>query len=112
MHSLILYSPNVFSTIGDSCMKITIDTKEDNHEDIKKVIALLNGMIGNNSNICSNQPTSTPTDSANLMSMFGDEPASAAKTTSDTAPNFGSFLNLVDGKKKEEPKGIPKIEMY
>ncbi|MBI4980927.1 hypothetical protein HZC30_05215 [Candidatus Woesearchaeota archaeon] len=91
-------------------MKITIDTKEDNHEDIKKVIALLNGMIGNSSGIYSNQPTATPADSTNLMSMFGDEPA--PKATPDTAPNFGSFLNLVDGKKKEEPKGIPKIVMY
>ena len=98
-------------------MKITIDTKEDNHEDIRKVIALLNGMIGNNSNIYSNQSlgsslnsTSAPADSTNMMSMFGDETAPAAKT--DTAPNFGSFLNLVDGKKKEDPKGIPKIEMY
>ncbi len=93
-------------------MKITIDTKEDNHEDIKKVIALLNGMIGNNSNIYSNQPTSAPADSTNLMSMFGDDSASAVKTMPDTAPNFGSFLNLVDGKKKEEPRGTPKIEFY
>ncbi len=94
-------------------MKITIDTKEDNHEDIKKVIALLNGMIGNSSGIYSNQPTaSTPADSTNLMSMFGDESASQPSSTSNTAPNFGSFLNLVDGKKKEDPKGIPKIEMY
>lgn len=94
-------------------MKITIDTKEDNHEDIKKVIALLNGMIGNNSaSVYSNQPISAPADSTNLMSMFGDDSASAAKTTPDTAPNFGSFLNLVDGKKKEEVKGMPKIEMY
>ncbi len=100
-------------------MKITIDTKEDNHEDIKKVIALLNGMIGNNSNIYSNQSlgsslnsSSAPADSTNMMSMFGDDSASAAKTTPDTAPNFGSFLNLVDGKKKEENKGMPKIEFY
>jgi hypothetical protein len=47
--------------------------------------------------------------------MFGDEQTAGTipTTANDSAPNFGSFLNLVDKKnvtaKKEE---TPKIEWY
>lgn len=99
-------------------MKITIDTKEDNHEDIRKVISLLSNLIGSGrGEVFSNQNGAAPTDTTNLMNMFGDAPANptASAANNDSAPNFGSFLNLVEQKnggsgtaKKEEPK----IEFY
>lgn len=104
--------------LGDSCMKITIDTKEDNHEDIRKVISLLSNLIGSGggeiyTNQGINQNTSAPTDSTNLMSMFGDAPTTTAPTAgNDSAPNFGSFLNLVDQKSGTAKKEEHRIEFY
>ena len=57
-------------------MKITIDTKEDSHEDIKKVIKMLQHLVGEES--YTNQPnifedSSTPTETGNeFASMFGN----------------------------------------
>ena len=96
-------------------MKITIDTKEDTHEDIRKVISLLSNLIGNGGGeVFSNQNASAPADSTNLMSMFGDAPATAATpiSSNDSAPNFGSFLNLIDQKNGVPKKEEPKIEFY
>ena len=104
-------------------MKITIDTKEDNHEDIRKVISLLSNLIGSsNADIYSNQSsmqaTSPPADTSNMMSMFGDDaPISTSSSMStpikaDTAPNFGSFLNLVEQKNGTAKKDVPKLEYY
>lgn len=54
-------------------MKITIDTKEDSHEDIKKVVNLLSEILSHTqpmpNNIFENSSPAIP----NLMSMF-DQP--------------------------------------
>ena len=57
-------------------MKIEIDTKEDSHDDIRKVIKMLQHMVGDSQEIFTNQPNSTgeisqETGSA-FNSMFGD----------------------------------------
>lgn len=60
-------------------MKITIDTKDDSHEDIKKVIRLLQNMVGQvdsgaHSNIFDDSSSSLPSgtgESEGLFNMFG-----------------------------------------
>ena len=98
-------------------MKIMIDTQHDTYEDIQKVLHILTGIIqrkeGSDSYNQSrnyNQSSST-TDTSNMMSMFDSTP-SGSKEIPDTPPDFSSFLNLTNGTKKEEVKGVPKIEVY
>lgn len=103
-------------------MKITIDTKEDNHEEIQKVISLLQNLISGTANSYTNygnssSSTGANTDTSNLMSMFGDTPSIPVKETSDTPPNFSGFLNLTNNKNpdKKEPVEIEessKIEFF
>lgn len=79
-------------------MKVTIDTKEDTHEDIRKVLHILTEIL--------ERKGITPAanvDTSSMMSMFND--AAESQTTpekSGSAPDFSSFLNLT--KKQEEDK--------
>jgi len=90
-------------------MKLTIDTKEDNYEDIKKVLQILTHIIQNKDSSLSSQGT---TDTTTLMGMFGDDEPSPSQDN-DRAPNFSSFLNLTKNSsstpKREES---PKIEFF
>jgi len=122
-------------------MKITIDTKEDSHEDIRKVLQLLSSITANHS-ISANHsiPVQENTDTTSMMGMFADTSTtgnstfnnnstfnsssalnsnaihnstmqSSAGIIPDTAPDFSSFLNLVNkGEKKRD--NIPKIEFF
>jgi len=86
-------------------MKVTIDTKEDTHEDIRKVLHLLVGILEKKEE----KSSASSVDTTNLMGMFGDDSSPAQKD--DKAPDFGSFLSLTKG--KEEKKGQPlKIEFF
>ena len=85
-------------------MKITIDTKEDSHEDIRKVLHLLAGILEKKEEHISGSPV----DTAPLMSMFG-EPSSSANQR-EKAPDFGSFLSLT--KNKAEKSEQPRIEFF
>ncbi len=88
-------------SIGEHTMKITIDTKEDSHEDIQKVLHLLASLKNNESGY---SPTaSTATDSIPMMGMFD---APEMKEVPDTPPNFNAFLNLGRGDKD------PKVELF
>lgn len=68
-------------------MKVSIDTKEDSHEDIRKVIKMLQNIVGGNQEIFTNQPISeannADTQSA-FTNIFGD--TSASSQTSENAP--------------------------
>ncbi|MDP3639854.1 MAG: hypothetical protein Q8R53_01485 [Nanoarchaeota archaeon] len=87
-------------------MKVTIDTKEDTHEDIRKVLHLLAGILEKKEE----KSSSLPVDTTNLMGMFGDGSSLTAQKD-DKAPDFGSFLSLTKG--KEEKKDQPvKIEFF
>lgn len=57
-------------------MKISIDTKEDSHEDIRRVIKMLRNLIGDAQEIFTNEPavSSEPATSP-LANIFGDVPA-------------------------------------
>lgn len=74
-------------------MKITIDTKEDSHEEIKKVISLLTHLIGQ-----------TPSSNRNI---FDD-----SKPTESTDNLFSIFDNPSAAETKETPKEKPNIELY
>ena len=74
-------------------MRVTIDTKEDSHEDIQKVLQLLASM--KNREPYQNPETTDPTP---MMSMF-DQPKAEVP---DTPPNFNALLNL--GKVDKDPK--------
>ena len=69
-------------------MKISIDTKEDSHEDIRKAIRMLQNIVGDMQEIFTNQPISSEASSqtANpFINIFGDnsidsQPAPAPET--------------------------------
>jgi hypothetical protein len=88
-------------------MKLTIDTKEDSHEDIRRVMQVLQHMLeGKQTSIQTTEPT-PQVDTTNMMNMFGLTPTE--QKAEDTAPDFNAFLNLVE---KKEEKEDPKIEFF
>ncbi len=94
-------------------MKVTIDTKEDSSEDIKRVFQILGDMLHKKGH--SEDLSTTPAenmDTAPLMNMFNDssqEHSQEQKEIPDKAPDFSSFLNLTKQQKKEE---IPRVEFF
>ena len=104
-------------------MKVTIDTKEDSYDDLKKVLHLIADILqkkgetgmGNVSGFSSSQQTTSTTDTSNLMSLF-DDPISATGTSAgqsmgkDIAPDFSSFLNLA--KLPEKKEAMPRVEIF
>ncbi len=94
-------------------MKITIDTKEDRYEDIHKVLTILTHILQNKTLSDSSNPSSSSTDTSNMMSMFGGDNSSPNQP--DKAPDFSSFLSLTKNSsstpvsKREE---TPKIEYF
>ena len=71
-------------------MKLTIDTKEDSHEDLRKVISMLQNIVGDSQEIFTNQPGMLPSqaqESSPIANIFGDISASSiAQNSSDAAP--------------------------
>ncbi|HLD01076.1 MAG TPA: hypothetical protein VJC39_04990 [Candidatus Nanoarchaeia archaeon] len=94
-------------------MKVTIDTKEDSQEDIRKVFHLLKEILNNTKPETFKSTLSESTDSAALMKLFSNENTSSLGLTSqvnpsetirevpDTPPNFSSFINLTRENKVE-----------
>lgn len=71
-------------------MKVTIDTKEDSHEDIKKVLHILNQIIHYKEPSSVGSSLQTPTekvDTTNLMSMFGSDSSSPASSATSSLPS-------------------------
>ena len=57
-------------------MKISIDTKEDSHEDIRRVIKMLRNLIGDAQEVFTNEPAVASEPAASpLANIFGDVPA-------------------------------------
>ncbi|MBW2996668.1 hypothetical protein KY332_05215 [Candidatus Woesearchaeota archaeon] len=83
-------------------MKITIDTKDDSHEDIRKVIALLSKMIESESspNIFgeSKEEASESAGANAFANMFGDEgtpvlePSPPTEEDDDEEPDEGAQI--------------------
>ena len=54
-------------------MKVSIDTKEDSHEEIKKVIKMLQNLVGDSQEIFSNDSSiSSSANSSPISNIFGD----------------------------------------
>ena len=113
-------------------MKITIDTKEDSHEDIRKVMEILGHFTGRRDGNVSNHstPNAAPEDNSGFMNMFGDSSAPAesvptaqsgysseSSTTAvpaanqGTAPDFSAFLNLAQ-QPEEKKDDKPSVEFF
>tara|TARA_Y100000310_G_C20544702_1_gene745047 strand:- start:436 stop:714 length:279 start_codon:yes stop_codon:yes gene_type:complete len=92
-------------------MRITIDTKEDSYDDIKKVLHVLNHLIENKSTpISSNYEPKETVDTTNMMNMFGSTTEKAPDEA--TAPDFSSFLNLAEKKEEEKKDDLPQVELF
>jgi len=90
-------------------VKITIDTKEDSHEDIMKVLQILTHAIDNKINpILAESKQSV--DTTNMMSMFSPTDDSNKNAVRDTAPNFTSLMNLMNSKSKKDDEY--KVEFF
>lgn len=69
-------------------MKVSIDTKEDSHEEIKKVIKMLQNLVGDSQEIFSNEPSvSAPSNESPIANIFGDSSSgsSSGEASSQTA---------------------------
>jgi len=88
-------------------MKITIDTKDDSHEDIRKVIRMLSHLVGDDyktnasSNIFDDDKDDDNTGSA-LADLFGDDNASSQQT-----PEDNNYLDALKTEDEEEPEDKP-----
>ena len=68
-------------------MKISIDTKEDSHEEIKKVINMLQNLVGESQEIFSNDSSgSSAYNQSPIANIFGDASSvsSSAKSTTSS----------------------------
>lgn len=65
-------------------MKISVDTKEDSHEDIRKVISMLRNLVGDSQEIFTNQPQSQESASP-MANIFGDVSAPSEAASPETA---------------------------
>jgi len=93
-------------------MKITIDTKEDSKEDIKKVMQILSHFSGNE-NIATNFSETNESNNSGFMNMFGDEStATDNKEIPDTPPDFSSFMNLVNKKEDDNKEEKAKVQFF
>ena len=64
-------------------MRIELDTSHDSHDDIKKVIKMLQHLVGDSQEIFTNEPQAAASPMANI---FGDiAPAASSQTTETTA---------------------------
>ena len=69
-------------------MRVTVDTAHDSHEDIKKVISMLQNLVGDSQEIFTNQPSEAQ--ASPIANIFGDTAltpaASSEETTQAAAP--------------------------
>ena len=76
------------------CMKISIDTKEDSPEDIRKLVRMLLALLGDSSNYAEKSP---PASSEGLFDMFGDPQASTAEQQQNLFGEKGLSKNEQQG---------------
>lgn len=70
-------------------MKVSIDTKEDSHEDLRKVIRMLQNIVGDSQEVFSNQSLDSNANTASpFANIFGD--ASNASSPSESAVSASS----------------------
>ena len=103
----------ILYTVSD--MKITIDTSQDSHSDIKKAIRLLTSVVGHEHEVYSNAPVS--------MNVFDDPSPTVgpSEPVSDPEPApTNAFASMFDSapatnaepEVEEEKKDTPQVELY
>jgi hypothetical protein len=104
-------------------MKLTIDTKEDSKEEIKKAIRMLSAIVGDSDTVYTNEPH----EKTHHANIFSDEPAASEPDTpepSSPAPSGGLFGMFGDTSSsapaaneettndtEEEPEEKPEIQV-
>ncbi len=93
-------------------MKITIDTKEDSHEDIQKVMQILSHFTNKNpiSNYSLESQATNESSNEGFMNMFGDS-SEEKKEIPDTPPDFSNFLNLAN-KDEDKKEDKPRLQFF
>lgn len=66
-------------------MRVTVDTQHDSHDDIKKVIKMLQHLVGDNQEIFTNQPEAIQETASPIANIFDDVSAQPTATSSETA---------------------------
>ena len=80
-------------------MKISIDTKEDSHDEIRKVVAMLQAWVNGHSNV----PPPSENNAGGLMDMFNDipsSPSSAGPISPAKSPDKG--FNIVESENSHD----------
>jgi len=95
-------------------MKITIDTKEDSREEIRKAIRMLSAIV-EDFEVYSNSPT-TPTEKQRSPNIFSDEPGSSGQMQSVFGNLFGdtshpSQASQESSEEKQEQEKKPEIQI-
>ena len=99
-------------------MRLTIDTKMDSKDEIRKAIRLLMGLVGNgevytndvteeSKNDVAPSPMSDAPSMSGLMSLFDNPPSEPAVSTIQKSEENASQVV-----KDEKDESIPKIEFY
>ncbi len=107
-------------------MKITIDTKEDSHEELRKVIRMLSSLVGEE--VMSNQGDlfSDNTQNSDIFGDSSEAPSDSSETPSSQGGGsdmFSMFSNTssetktepeetTEEKKEESDIDIPEVEEY
>jgi len=95
-------------------MKITIDTSQDSHNDIRKAIRMLQSIVGEGP-VYSNSPSRNIFDdpSPSLGSSSEPEPAQEQDTGNAFASIFDNPAPASESEeKKEEDEEIPELQFY
>jgi len=92
-------------------MKITIDTKEDSHQEIRKIIKMLSSLVSeesftNQGNIFEDPSPEVKT-GQNMFGMFD-----SGSTTSENTPSVKVEEKKPEEKESEVDLGIPNVEEY
>lgn len=66
-------------------MQISIDTKEDSHEEIKKVIKMLQNLVGDSQEIFTNEPSVSQETASPIANIFGEASSSVAASEANEA---------------------------
>jgi len=80
-------------------MKITIDTKEDTHEDIQKVIKILSSLVGNQE-VMSNQADLFGDDTETQKSEVGD--SDTKSNVNDSSNASGGMFNMFNSSSEDK----------
>tara|TARA_Y100000310_G_scaffold344510_1_gene457648 strand:- start:1800 stop:2156 length:357 start_codon:yes stop_codon:yes gene_type:complete len=81
-------------------MKITIDTSNDSHDEIRKVVKLLNHLVGDGETVYTNKPERQ----SDMFSDTSEEQSEDSSSSSDDGSSGGLFSMFGDASDKQTAK--------